>query len=285
MFLNEAMQPDPDQTAFIREVSGWEGGGFRGNYSSPESLRDTVTTALHRYEMAHNQAPLDPTELQNQALALLPAVERDRASGARFLNLAIAGGPRQSLLRPAELEQPALVKRLSKEAVYGDLAIFDPAKGTRDRVVDTALRITQDGRHGEAGLLQLWESGDLLVRLPLPESQSRSGLSALIEEDIQDQVAAALAYASWLLDSIDSTHKLTHVALAVRLDAGDYEAWRTRSEHTASPNSMSIAIGGDSQRREPVQLSPAHRPRTALAMDAKRITEDLMTLLRRRWNS
>jgi uncharacterized ferritin-like protein (DUF455 family) len=108
------------------------------------------------------------------------------------------------------------------------------------------------------------------------------GLSVVVEEDIAGKLEAAISYAAWLLAHIDPTERLSHVVPAVRLLGEHAGAWRTRAEHEASPNSMQAPYR-QGEHQAPVLLSPAHLVRQSLSMDAQRIEEDLVVLLRRRW--
>jgi hypothetical protein len=91
----------------------------------------------------------------------------------------------------------------------------------------------------------------------------------------------ALAYASWVLEHIDPPQRLSHVVIAARIAGADHSAWRTQREHGANPNSVSIPLGQGARR--PVYLEPPHRTRAAFRLDAGRLVEDFVVLLRRQW--
>lgn len=276
---------EPEQAAFIREASGWEPGLFRASYSTPAELGDRVARAIHDYELAHAVGPLQPDALRERALALLPDLRRDSSSA--MFSLSIAAGPAQSVLRPAEIEAQTLADDLQQRALFGSPPLFDRTLGTHAGLDRGALVIHQEMRHGKGAMVALWESGDVLVQLPATGNRQRGELSlpVVIEEDIAEALQASIAYAAWLLDRIDPTEKLTHVALAARLAGGGYSGWRTRAEHAASPKSGSFSMfGRDELRDAPVMLTPSHRARQALAMDAATLVEDLVVLLRRQWN-
>src|SRR5690606_2346363 len=112
-----------------------------------------------------------------------------------------------------------------------------------------------------------------------------SGLPVIVEERIVERIGLALGYATWLLERIDSTHRLSHVAISARLAGEGALAWRTESEHAAHPGSVSShGWGNDEAARDlPVQLSPPHMVRAALTMNRTRIIEDFLILIRRRW--
>jgi hypothetical protein len=110
------------------------------------------------------------------------------------------------------------------------------------------------------------------------------GFPTIIQEDIAAQLAGSLSFVTWLLSHIDPTERLTHVALATRVIGGSMYGWRTEREHAASPNSGSIMMFGQEAGRDaPVMLSPDYMVRQALTMNAARIVEDLIVLLRRKW--
>lgn len=191
--------PEPDQAAFIAEVSGWEGGLFRDSYSEPEQL-------------------------------------------------------------------------------------FDVRAGADVALVDHAVSVFQGERHGPTAEVQLWPTGDLRVSVPLPRSAG-SHMSYVVEEDVAETVADALAFAGWVLGQVDPTERLTHVSVAARVVGDSVMGWRTAAEQAASPNSGSWSMmSREGERGQPVQLSPAHMPRAALTMRSREITEDLVVMLRRRWS-
>jgi hypothetical protein len=90
------------------------------------------------------------------------------------------------------------------------------------------------------------------------------------------ELAAAMTFGAWLLDKIDPTQRLAHVALAASIEASDHMGWRTQAEQDASPNSGTMRMG-NGQR----PISSTDRPRAALRFQATEIAEDLMVPLRR----
>lgn len=284
LFVRSGMSPEPAQQAFIQEVSGWEGGLYRAAYSTPEDLGDAVAGALHRYALAHAAAPADPKALAAHALSLLPQPDRRGSYTESRLFVAVAMGPTQALLRPAELEDRALARELHKEAVFGEHPVLDHRLGGDTGIEDGAFVIAQRGHRGHEATVRLWESGDLLFELPASRSQDSSGFSVVLDEDIAEQLDAALAYAAWVLQRIDPTERVSHVALAVRLNGGSLFGWRTRAEHREKGNGGTIQMFGREEERDaPVQLNPPALRRGALAMSRSRLVEDLQVLLRRQW--
>jgi hypothetical protein len=100
----------------------------------------------------------------------------------------------------------------------------------------------------------------------------------LIYEWIQEQLGDAIDYAAWVMDHVDKTQRLTHVAVAVTILGAEHTAWRTLRESEANRNSMTIGNGSD--RKTPVTVL---RPRAALRLSSAHLIEDLLVPLRRQW--
>jgi hypothetical protein len=69
-----------------------------------------------------------------------------------------------------------------------------------------------------------------------PTRQDRGwdlGLSALIDEDVGEELERSLRFADRLLERIDATRRLTQAAPVAGLLRAGYTAWRTRAEHAA----------------------------------------------------
>lgn len=274
---------EPDQAAFIAEVSGWEGGLFRDSYSEPQQLDALATRALHRMALANAATPLDPSALSARSVEVVQRARERNPYGA-VLHLGVAAGPQATILRPAELEGRDLASHLQQRLMFGPRPLFDVRAGSDVTLVDHAVSVFQGERHAPTAEVQLWPTGDLRVSLPLPRSTS-SHMSYVIEEDVVDTVAGALSFAGWVLGQVDPTERLTHVSVAARVVGDSVMGWRTAAEQAASPNSGSWSMmGREAERGQPVQLSPAHMPRAALTMRSREITEDFVVLLRRKWS-
>ena len=74
---------------------------------------------------------------------------------------------------------------------------------------------------------------------------------------------------------------LSHVVVAVRNFGANFLARRTRAKHDRSPDQVPHGFGDEVT--SPVSLSPLHRPRVALRLNAGRLAEDLVVLLQRQW--
>ena len=220
-FVQEGVSFQPRQAAFVNEVQGWVGGLFRTGFTATVDLRVAITRALHDYELAKAVGPVDEADLVRRALAILSTL--DWSHGSPVLNLVVAGGPTQQILRPIQLEDQDLSERLHQAALFGRTRIFDPARGVARDVRGDTLIIAQE-RVGAT--VQLNEQGAVLVRTPIARGNDRAGLPVIIEELVLRQLATALAYAAGVLEQIDPSQRLTHVAVAAFITGGEHTAWR-----------------------------------------------------------
>lgn len=277
-FVQESVQRDPQQEVFVNEVQGWQTGYFRSGFKTAEELRDAVTRALHDHQIANAACPFDPAQLAAAVEALLPRSYRNRRLDTPTLRIAIAGGPSQSLLRPAKLGVPELSEFIQQQALFGSQRIFDKSLGTEDNIEGDTLVLQQERGAG----LRLSENGDLVLNLPLEvaKDRQRSGFGfgfAIIEEIVVQRLTVGLAFSNLLLDHVDPTQRLSHVAIAAAIDASDYMGWRTQAEQDASPNSGTMRMGND-EDLTPVNLQV---PRAKLRLTVHELAEDLMVKLRR----
>ena len=145
VMVQDGVEREADQDAFVREVQDWAQGHYTNSFADPDRLRDAVTRALHDLELAHATGPVDPDEMLQRAIALLPD-ERHGHSGSARLALALTGGPVQTVLRPAELEAPALRERLQQMALFGESAVLTTQQGTETRIDQDMLIFEQPER-------------------------------------------------------------------------------------------------------------------------------------------
>lgn len=281
-FVQQGVTPDPQQAAFIAEVQGWEGGLFRGGFDDSADLQAGVIRALHDNAVATVVGAVDPQDLARRATGLIPPESRNMVSAAS-LDVAIAAGPTQRILRPVEIEAPALADSMLQTALFGQNQIFDRALGNEVGLAGGALTITQE----RGGSLKLDEQGSLLVQLPLDGTERRrggmdmGGMMVLLEEVIQAKLSTAIGYAAAAIEHIDPTQRITDVAIAARISGAEYRAWRTQAQHAASPGSVTIGHAGN---RERVPVVTVQR-RAALRLDRTRLVEDLLVPLRRQFPS
>jgi hypothetical protein len=274
VFVEQSVDLEERQAVLLAEIQIWAGGHMTENFADPEGLREAVTRQLHHLELSQQVGNADPEEIQARAMKLVPDPERHRHKDA--LVLAVAGGPRQSILRPAVIESTALFEELLRGAQFGQYRVFDTRQGTQRVVRDDALTLEQPDAS-----VYLNEEGSVRVMLPARDSQGDrlASLPAIIHEDIEERLVHAIGYVDCVLRHVDPTNRLTRVAIAAAVLGGDHFGWRTREEHARSPNSIQMnpwATGGA------VGLSPPDRARGALRGNARDIAENLAIRLRRR---
>ena len=112
VFVQEGIEREAQEAAFLEEVQGWEKGSFRSAFRTDVDLRQAITRALFDYALANATGPVDQEEMTERAVALLPTERRNSFSGSATVNFAVAGGPRKSILRPVEIEKQSLTDAL-----------------------------------------------------------------------------------------------------------------------------------------------------------------------------
>jgi hypothetical protein len=274
-FVQSGVTREPKQADFIREVEDYDTGLHRGrNFKTPEELRNEVTKALHRHELVSASVPVDARAMLAAAHAAIPKSERgvSRNEGP-LIHVAVVGGPRQSILRPSEIEAEGTADRLVGLLTKSGFLTY--RLGTQPRRSEGALVVSQE--NGAA--VRIDEAAALLVSAPIEKSAGYLG--ALIEEHVHSALQKGLSVADEILELFDSTHKLPRVVIAAALQSAEHAGWRSLDEDRANPNSMEVSW--HSEERRPVNLTPPDRTRMALRADRQRITEDLLTLLRRQY--
>ena len=226
-FVQQGISPGPEQAAFIAEVQAWEGGLFRGGFVGVNDLQDGVTRALHDVTLANATAPVDEQEMTARAKAMLQPESRNQVTTA-ILDLVVVGGPRQRILRPAELEAPGLAEQLEQSALYGERRLFDRTLGTASGLDGSHLVLRQE----RGASIRVTEEGSIALRVPLDEPRvggrgfdPMSGM-VIIEEAVQQRLGTTLDYATGVLDRVDRTQRLTQLVVAARLSGVEHRGWR-----------------------------------------------------------
>jgi hypothetical protein len=276
-FVQESAEREAAQQDFVRDVQDWNSGQYTAGFSIPEGLREAVIRGLHQLELSRAAGPVDEEEMLARAEASVPAA---RGFGEASLSLVVAGGPRQQVLRPAELGANDLSDALMREGLFGPNRVLDPASGTNKRLEGHALLVEQD-----RASVRLDELGTVVVTQPARDEGGRAHmeLPVLIEEDIRARIEKGLLFAGWILDRVDQLRRLSDIVVVTALLGGSYLGWRPRTEHERSPGSGQVGMGRSG--RTVVKLSPARRNRAALTHDVTRMAEDLTVLLRREMRS
>jgi hypothetical protein len=282
-FVQEGKTPEPAQQEFIREVQDWEGGFFRQSFTDAENLRTLLTRALHDYELTSVQAPVDIDELKSVAENRLPNQSRNYQSGrGATVCMSIVGGPRQQIIRAAAIEERDFADKLQQAAQFGSIRLFETSLGTERLIEGDALVLRQE----DGASISIDEAANMLLLSPLNRRDSRgrynyAEASVLVEEDVAAALRGELEFASQVLEDVDPSQRLNHLAAAVTIIGAEYRGWRTRAEHDASPNS--IEIGLSSSREHGAIIIDIPRP--ALRLNRLRMVEDITVRLRRQWRA
>ncbi|HYN50800.1 MAG TPA: DUF4062 domain-containing protein [Thermoleophilaceae bacterium] len=272
-FVQSGVEPEPRQAAFMDDVRRWMGGQFTGSFDTPAKLAELVVRGLHDFEVMRAAGPVDVAEMRSRAEAAVPALGPFRTPTPRLV-VAIAGGPRRSVLRPEELEAEELAKWLQREALFGSAAVFDASDGTQvDRTGATLALVQPDAA------LRIDEEGTLSIEQPVWDPTSRMGMSAVIHEEVTVRLERAIQLGAAVLDHVDPLHRLSDVVPVAAIIGAAYGAWRSRAEHERSPNQMAINMRG--VERVIVALPTPRLHRGALPDQAGQTARDLAVLLRR----
>ncbi|MGI4757638.1 MAG: hypothetical protein ACRYGF_12415 [Janthinobacterium lividum] len=271
-FVQGSIDREAREAQLVDEVQKWESGLFRSGFTTADELRQTITRALYDHALANVTGPIDQKEMALRAVSLLPTERRGYSGGTASLNLAVTGGPLQSILRPVEMEKRSLADALTQRALFGEHRLFDLTLGVKAGMNGDDLLLSQE----RGGQVTLNEQGSIYISMPMQRSNKM--MPELVYEVIQAQFSDALDYASWTLDFIDKTERLTYVAIAANLTGAEHMAWRTQRESDANPNSMSMSMGNNEKA-----LVQTSQTRAALRLNAAHIVEDLIVPLRRQW--
>ncbi len=270
-FVQSGCTFEENQKEFIEEIRHYNTGHYTNNFSDKADLRDSIIKTLHQWVASQSFGSINPQEMLKRALSFVPETNQGY-SGNLELAVIVSGGPLQSIIRPTELEKETFIENLSQMASYGQEAVLTRREGIKELQKGHALLLKQNSRS-----LLIDEQGSISLRVELKTSSS--GMSVIIQEDILEKITKALKFFEKVLNKIDPTERLSHVAIVAAINNADCHAWRTKSENEASPNSVSI--GFSSSKDKIVNLSPPHRTRGAFRIETDSIAEDLTTLLRR----
>lgn len=273
-FVQQNVDPEAAQTEFIQEVQGWETGHLTTDFTTKDELRSAVTRGLHDYAVSTASGSVNEQDLL--ALAEEGVEESDNSSFFSVgrdpeVVLSLATGPRQEVVRPSVLEADSFARQLQQEALFGTHSLFAVEAGALTELREDWLVLSQ-----ERASVNLNSTGDVVIRQAAVAADSGVFESpALIEEDITSHLTRALQFSAAILDRIDSTKRVAHIAIVAALTGVRYRTWRTR---VRSPRSGDIEV---SQNGAVVHLNPGVRPRTAIGQLADELAQDLTVLLRR----
>ena len=277
VFVEEHVEPEPAQVALIEEARDWATGRIFKPFRDAEDLRSKVTRSLHDFIVARESTSVDTEELVARAHALLPG---SRSGSVARLHLVVTGGPRREVVPPAKLEEEALARSVTKEALFGSWPVFNRTEGTETKLSGDTLVLEQ-----QSSSICLNEEGSVRITVPAVQGsdQANAALPVLVEEDVADALAGMIGFAAWLLDEIDPNRRLADVVVLASLDGAGYMGWKTHEEVRSNPHRAQMSMHGD----QPVIVphEPNSLPRPALIANREGVARDLLVRLRRKMRS
>jgi len=269
VFIEENAQPVSAQAEFIAEVQDWATGHYTSFFRDANDLRAKVTQGLHNYLLNQAAHPIDESELLSRARSLISS----RTHMSRpLLVVAVAAGPVQQVIRPADLESEKMRQYLKETAHAGPDAVLSYSYGTDTSIKGDAISLKQ---RDSGAAVTLSETGDIMVAQPATRRQQNwvSGIPSIVEEEITEGVTRALRFVVQVLDRINLHQRISHVAPVAALREAAYLPWRTREERDHNPNTVMCNSLGQDQVE--AVLSPPTCMRAALSNDTTRLSQDL----------
>jgi Domain of unknown function (DUF4062) len=270
VFVQDEVQRDAEQEAFVREVRQWSGGASTGRFREADDLRDAVTKALSRHERSRSAGAVDPSEIGARLEAATAGKRRGGGDGA--LHVALVGAPRQTVFSAIQMDDASLQRDLERDTVYGDAAVLPRGSATTTRVVGGVIVVTQ-----EDARVTIDSLGTITIVTPAKRRGRRENwMPALIEEDLLEDIAQAIRFALTTLDRVvDPKERLSDVAIAAVLRDVGYAGWHTRAERDRTE--MNI----NAKEVISARLDPLTRKRAAARQQVERMVADLTAMLRR----
>ncbi len=175
VFVENVAGRETEQEAFVDEVQSYVAGHFRATFTTEEDLKGAVTRALHQHALSVAAGPVDEAEIVARAETIKPSGS-GMASSPTLL-VSVAGGPRQQILRPTEIEAPALARKIMQEATYGQEPIFDAASGSTSKIENGSLVVEQVDRNAA---IYLDELGTVRIVMPARSEGKRNTFGSVL---------------------------------------------------------------------------------------------------------
>ncbi|MCC6958857.1 MAG: DUF4062 domain-containing protein [Dehalococcoidia bacterium] len=269
VFVEDGVELEAAQQAFLSEVQDWASGKLTGRYSSPEVLQGLVTRAIHDWEVRDLRgAKTVPDELAARAREIA-----GDSLGRPELVVALAFGPLGTLVPVREFESHATEERVYDHAVaarlFRKMARVDSNRDGGVLQLDdgrTRIRVAQDGAMA-------------IVTDPTVERSDRTVLAAIVAEDLASKLEASLGLGRALIEHIDPTERAGDVSGFVLLRGVGWVPWRTAAEYAADGGSGTMNSRGDSELLIGLPETPTKRSR--LFYRTKDIAAETAAILRR----
>jgi hypothetical protein len=267
VFIEEGVDPEPAQAAFIKDVRAWTSPGhLTSPFRNTQELTRAVVRSLKDFEVRRSGGLIDDGEMLKRAEQ---NVRRHRNHGSGDLIVTIVPGPTQTLVRPSELEPSSLGRSLAQEALFGPDPLFGLEGAREPRLLDGELVLEH-----AAGWVSLAATGDVTIRRAC---RPPDGLRPIVESLVEAAIASSLRFGARVLAQIDSVERAPYAVVVATIT--NPNSWVTAAEFQANPNRLTMSRFLD---MTPVSayLSPPGRRRPQLTADAEGVAADLTVLLR-----
>ena len=294
VMVQKDVNRDSLQQNFLNEIREWEDGHYTASFESPNDLLMNAIKALHNLDIQQAQGPVDADKIINRSLEEL-SEEKDlmlyqstqqRAwpqNQRRYyqrmppqspaIALSLSCGPTTNILRPAQIESSDLKNSLRGMALLDQSPLFSIDYGAQIHIEAGKMNIVQEGR-----FVRIDEYGTLVYVAVLPKPDL---LSAIIEEDVEEEIGRFIEFSRRALDHIDDSNRLSHCGIASTLLNATYSDWKTRAEYQRKPTTSGMPLAMSPQRMQPITLSPPTVRRHELASRKEEMTKDLVIKMRR----
>ena len=275
-FIQESTKSDSRQQGFISEVQDWNKGALTKYFSTGRELQRLVSQAIHEFDVRAVMNDADRASIASRA-SYLASEDSNQANwystDVTRLSVAVVGHPEQQIIRPATLESTELQEQIEMAIVYGDHRLFDRHLGVQIQSYMDSIEFTQS-----SASVRLTETGSIGVRLNAAygSDDDAVGFPAMVEEDMGEKIRKCLQFASSILDSIDSSFRMQHIAIAVTIVGSiAHIPWTTRD--TYNPYSSYVPMRtGNALAPETLVLT-----RSSFGHDVAAHADDLTVKLRR----
>lgn len=273
-FVQEGIEPEPEQKAFIDKVSGgWDEGHFRTLFKDPHDLLAKIVAALNQHRQSGTSRENQP-QAQARALELATRKLTRGSSSSCLVRVVIVPVGDLRLIDALVLDDGSLSDRAA--AALRSVGLADQSAGIEHSASSSGLALSV-GRDYDAARVVIGADGGVLVEARAA-SDSGSGFSlgsmVLSYPAAQELIekAGSLAHAVWSL--LPDGDRVRQVASAVSLPEGAQPFSLTGvvgnsvsgvllpGEAVVAPDPASItprsAVGGDEwTRRLAVHLKQA----------------------------
>lgn len=253
-FVQDGMEPEPEQKAFIDKVAGgWEEGHFRTLFKDPNDLLVKIVTALNQHRQSGTSRENQP-QAQARALELATReLTRGYSSSCRVRVAVVPVGDLR-LIDALVLDDAGLGDRAA--AALRTAGIAAQSTGIQHSASSSGLALSAGTDHDAARVL-IGADGSVLVEGRAASNSDSSfslGSTVLSYPAIQDLIekAGSLAQAAWGL--LPDGDRVRQVASIVSLPEGAQPFSLTGV--VGNSISMPFSAGGPVVAPEPASITP-----------------------------